>query len=87
MLKLVLCGALALMSTSLIHAASCIISGSIERLCASEVYTTVDTVESRVSDKSFLVLPSLETRYWSEDFSVLPKFNSTQPIPFVISIH
>ena len=87
MLKLVLCGALALMSTGLIHAASCIISGSIERLCASEVYTTVDTVESRVSDKSFSVLPSLETRYWSEDFSVLPKFNSTQPIPFVIFIH
>ena len=87
MLKLVLCGALALMSTSLIHAASCIISGSIERLCASKVYATVDTIESRVSDEYFAVLPSLETRYWSENFSVLPKFNSNPPIPFAIFIH
>ena len=86
MLKLVLCGALALMSTSLIHAASCIVSGSVERPCVSEAHATISTVEARVTDAGFSVLPRLDARIGSEEFSALPEFNSSKPTGFTLNI-
>ncbi len=73
--------------SGVVHAVSCIVSGSIERNCASVDYAIVDTIESRVNDEAVSILPNLESRFCSEDFSVISKFNSEEPIPFVIFIH
>ena len=88
MLKLALCGALALMSTSLIHAASCIINGSTERPGASISYeatpTLVMTPESDLGWGGLQGLDSWIWGLWCAD--PLWKFRSDPPSGFRVSI-
>ena len=71
----------------MVHAASCIVSGSIERTCASEAYGIVATLESRVTYANFFRLPFLEARFCSEEFEILESFNSNKPNTFFLKIH
>ena len=71
----------------MVHAASCIVSGSIERTCASEAYGVVATLETRVTYANFFRLPFLEARFCSEEFEILESFNSNKPNTFFLKIH
>mgnify|MGYP004665857349 CR=1 FL=1 len=69
-----------------VRAASCIISGSVERNCASEAYAIAPALESRVADETFARLPSFEARCDSEELATLSEFNSRRRDAFVFTI-
>ncbi|MGN0833786.1 MAG: hypothetical protein ACI4RD_09105 [Kiritimatiellia bacterium] len=56
------------------------------RVCASEAYAMVGTMESVATDEGFARLPSLEARCGAEQFSVLSQFNSERRFAGVICI-